>query len=310
MYTEEEVKEIQELLSGKRILSDSEISMIKIEVDGKQIPNFLVSFLGLVATNQDLYKKISGDSRAKQYSLFGFFPESFDLAYGSETSPSISFESGNRGVIAIIKHPTKNIVIKPIQNSRENEIAGIAAELEVGPKQYTTLDGFLTEQFIEGDLFPRMQEDKRYTDSMYRIGRRIGDIFKKLHSREIYYNDTNLTDDLGRSHVIIPQTLSAVLFDYGVALKLDRHPNLSDEEVFNFARTTPPENMFLEVQPSKEKVDALVQRYRPKVQNMTQEQIMARDLEFIDEGLKFARFRLGAHIVEPFLRGFKETYFN
>ena len=57
MYTEE-VKEIQELLSGKRRLSDSEISMVKAEVGGKQIPNFLAPFLGLVATHQDLYKKI------------------------------------------------------------------------------------------------------------------------------------------------------------------------------------------------------------------------------------------------------------
>ena len=309
MYTKQEVNEVQDLLSSKRKLSEPEIRILQEQFAGKQIPQFMLPFLGLFATNPDLYEKISGDRRVEKYSLFGFFPESFDIVYGNEKSPEISFEGRNRGIVAIIKHPAKNIVIKPMQNSRENEVAGIAAELEVGPRQYRTLDGFLTEQFVEGDLFSRLTEEKKSRDSVYLIGRRLGEILKKLHSKGIYYNDAILTDDSGRSHLIVPETMHAILFDYGVAIKLDKHPNLSDEEVFNYARTFPVENMFLSLTPTKEKIDALVQNYRPKIKRLTKEQIMGRDLDFVDEGLGFAGIRLGNHIIEPFIKGFKETYF-
>ena len=35
---------------------------------------------------------------------------------------------------------------------------------------------------------------------------------------------------------------------------------------------------------------------------------MARDIDFINEGLAFATYRLGNHIVKPFLKGFNESY--
>ena len=308
MYTEEELREVRDTLTGKRRLSNQEIEILRSEFGDKQIPNYLYPFIGIFATNPDLYKKISGDVRIQKYSLFGFFPETFDLVYGSEVSPEISFGGGNRGLVGIIKHPTKKVVVKPTQNSREQEVAQIADELGVGPKQYESIDGFLTEQFVEGESFSRLKGDRTSADNVYPLGRRIGQILSKLHSREIYYNDTILTDDLGRSHVIVPETSSAVLFDYGVALRLNMHPNLTDEEVFNFARTLPMVGMFLEAQPSEEQVQALVQEYRPKLQIAPKEQIIARDIDFINEGLTFATYRLGNHIVEPFLSGFKETY--
>lgn len=308
MYTEEELREVRDTLTGKKSLSNQEIKILRNEFGNKQIPNYMYPFVGLFATNPDLYRKLSGDERLQKYSLFGFFPETFDLIYGSEVLPEISFDGGNRGIVGIIKHPIKKVVIKPTQNSREHEVAQIADELGIGPKQYQSLDGFLTEQFVEGNLFSTLRGDRTSADNMYNVGRRMGEILTKLHSREIYYNDTILTDDFGRSHVIIPEISPAILFDYGIALRLDKHPNLTDEEVYNFARTLPMVSMFLGMQPSKEQAQALVQEYRPKLQIATKEQIIARDIDFINEGLTFATYRLGDRVVEPFLRGFKETY--
>lgn len=308
MYTEEELKEVRDTLTRKRRLSDQEIETLRNEFGGKQLPNYMCPFVGLFVTNPDLYRKISVDERVQKYFLFGFFPETFELVYGSEVSPEISFDGGSRGLIGIIKHPSKRVVIKPTQNSREHEVVQIVDELRVGPKQYASLDGFLTEEFIEGELFSRLRGDKTSADRIYHLGRRMGEVLSKLHSREIYYNDTILTDDLGRSHVIVPETSPAVLFDYGVAVRLDRHPNLTDEEVYNFARTLPLVGVFLGMQPSQELVQALVQEYRPKLQIATKEQIIARDIDIINEGLAFAICRLGNHIVEPFLEGFEETY--
>ncbi|MBI2657923.1 hypothetical protein HYX08_04485 [Candidatus Woesearchaeota archaeon] len=308
MYTEEELGEVRDTLAGKRKLSTQEIEILRNEFRDNQIPKWMYPFVGLFATNLDLYRKISGDARAQKYSFFGFFPETFDLVYGSEVSPEISFDGGNRGLVGIIKHPTKKVVVKPTQNSREQEVAQIADELGIGPKQYTSISGFLTEQFVEGELFSMLRGDRTSADNIYHLGRRMGEILSKLHSREIYYNDDILTDDLGRSHVIIPETSPAVLFDYGVALRLDQHPDFSDEEVYNFARTLPMVGMFLGREPSQEQVQSLVQEYRPKLQIATKQQIIARDINFINGGLTLATYRLGNHIVEPFLRGFKETY--
>src|SRR3989338_8404168 len=193
MYTKEELREVQDTLAGKRRLSNQEIELLRNEFGDKQIPNYMYPFVGIFATNPDLYRKISEDERVQKYSLFGFFPETFDLVYGSEVSPEISFDSGNRGLVGIIKHPTKKVIIKPTQNSREQEVAQIADELGVGPKQYTSLDGFLTEEFIEGGLFSKLRDDRTSNDNMYNIGRRMGDILSRLHSRDVYYNDTILT---------------------------------------------------------------------------------------------------------------------
>jgi len=308
MYTEEELKAVRDTLTGKRRLSNREIETLRTEFKDKQLLPYIFPFIELFATNPELYRKISADERVEKYSLFSFFPETFELVYGSEVSPEISFDGGNRGLIGIIKHPTKSVVVKPTQNSREQEVAQIADELGIGPKQYVSLDGFLTEQFVEGKPFSRLDGDRTSADRIYSLGRRIGEILLKLHSRDIYYNDTILTDDFGRSHVIVPETAPAVLLDYGVALRLDRHPNLTDEEVFNFARTLPMVTMLLGTRPLKEEVQSLVQQYRPKLQTATREQILARDIGFINEGLTFAVYRLGNHIVQPFLRGFNETY--
>ena len=153
MYTEEELREVRDILTGKRRLSSQEIEILRNEFGDKQIPNYMYPFVGLVVTNPDLYRKVSGDERTQKYSLFGFFPETFELVYGSEVSPELSFDGGNRGLVGIIKHPTKKVVVKPTQNSREQEVAQIANELGIGPKQYASIDGFLTEQFVEGELF-------------------------------------------------------------------------------------------------------------------------------------------------------------
>ena len=134
----------------------------------------------------------------------------------------------------------------------------------IGPKQYVSLDGFLTEQFVEGELFSRLRGDRTSSDNIYNIGRRMGEILSRLHSRDIYYNDTILTDDLGRSHVIVPEASPAFLFDYGVALRLNGHPNFTDEEVSmikSFSKILPEEKS---LQMLKSLIDAQYQmRYSP-----------------------------------------------
>lgn len=284
MYTKEEIKQIQELFSRKRIPSEKDDS---------------------------LKEKILKDEKAKTYGYYGFFPETYDMVYNSDVLPEIYFDGESRGTIALIKNSNKKVAIKPLQNSRENEIAKIAGDLGIGPKQFDTLDGFLTEEFIEGELFSRLTKENLSDDNIYILGKRVGEILLKLHSNDIYYNDTILTNDLGKSHLFVPNNKSAMLFDYGKAIRLDKFPKLSDEEIFNYAVTLPLVNMslYLEEKLTKEKRNEIVNKFKSILLG-SKEQIMQRDLDFISEGLYFANGRLGKDITEPFLKGFKETYIN
>jgi UDP-galactopyranose mutase len=81
-------------------------------------------------------------------------------------------------------------------------------------------------------------------------------------------------------------------------------------DIKHFARTLPMINMFLDSRPSKEQAKALIKKYRTELETSTKEQIMSRDIDFIYEGLKFALYKLGNHIIEPFLKGFDEIYFT
>lgn len=316
MYTEEEIKEIRELTKPKQ-LSSEQTAAIKTKFGAKKIPGHIFPFIRLFATNPDLYNRITEDERAKEYSIYGFFPETYGMVYGSEISPQIDSANGNRGLTILIMHPTKNIAIKPIQNSLECEVAQIAHELEVGPRQYQSLEGFITEDFIKGEFFSMLGKERLSNENIYKIGLRMGDILHKLHGRQVYYNDTTLSDDNSKSHLIVPKDpLSSILIDYGVALRLDNHPNLTDEQIFNYARTLPQVKLFLQLQQAqhgfipKEFIESTVMEYKPEILQSTIEKIMQRDSDFINEGFWLASMNLGKNISEPFLSGFKETYYS
>ncbi len=304
MYTEKEIAEIQEIILGKRVFSPEENERLTRALPA--IPQFLNPFIGLLVTNPDLYQKLAEDELiAKMYSAYAFFPETFELVFYRNVKPEISFGIANRGIIAIIKHPEKEIVIKPYQSPKEPTIAQIADELEVGPKQLQTLEGFITEQFVKGKLFSRINASN---DAIYEIGRRVGSILSSLHSRGICYNDTILCDDFKKSHLIIPETSPAILFDYGVAISTHNHPDYTDEDVFNFAKTLPEVNVQIGNMPSIEQIQFIIQYFRPILQSASKEEILGRDINFLNEGLSFASRNLGNHIVSAFATGFNETY--
>ena len=53
MYSEMEVKEIQDAFTGKRNLSEAEYISLKTKLEGKNVPRFLHPFIGLHETNPD-----------------------------------------------------------------------------------------------------------------------------------------------------------------------------------------------------------------------------------------------------------------
>ncbi|MDP3728728.1 MAG: hypothetical protein Q8R18_04720 [bacterium] len=301
-YTEEEVKFIREAFIQKDISQEDITSFLSLG----EVPKYLLSFLPLFSHHRDLFEKIRADEKVQRYSFLGFFPESFPLVYENETLPELSFTRGNRGFVYLFSHPTKKFVIKPFQSKRERNIAVIAERLGVGPKQYNSLEGFLTEELVDGNLFSQLKEEKTSPEQMYSLGRRVGEILFSLHKEGIFYNDTILSDDYGRSHVLVPEQSPAKLFDYGVAVQIGKDKIWNDDEVYDYARTLPMINAFFSG--SVEERKHLIEQFRPEVEFLSAEDILRRDISFIFEGLHFAEYRFCRLISEPFLKGFKEVY--
>ena len=314
MYTEQEIQEIQKAITKDRRLTEEETELLVTDFNNN-VPGYIIlfakSFLNLRKDNPELYRKVIDDEKIQSYSLLGFFPETFDLVYNNGNIgpyPKLGIAQGNRWFAALLIHPEKDIVIKPLQSDNEKEIANIASQLDIGPKQYRTLEGFLTEEFVKGTSFPNLVNGELSPDNMYKTGRNLGNVLRSLHSKEIYYNDVILTDDFGKSHLIVQQNDKIKLIDYGVAIQTDKHPNYTDEEIFNFARTLPMIAFFHGSQCTSEEKNRLIDQFRPMMQESTKEEIKSRDYNFVLEGLSLAEIRFNKRISEPLLKGFNETY--
>ena len=297
-YSEEEIQQIREALSGKSDLRSKEIPK-------RSLPPYLKPFHQLAPIYPDLYRKISKDEKAKQFSLYGFFPEAFDVVYNDDLPAQLVFRNGSRGRVAILLHPSKKIVIKRIQNSREHEIVQLAYDLGVGPKQYPTIDGYLTEEFKDEPIFSSLDLRKEPSERIYLIGIRVGEILSLLHKNDIFYNDAILPDPLGNSHLVVPELSPAILIDYGVSIRLDNFPRLSDEEILNFFRTMPGGGIAIYL--DAKEMDIFLQKSR---QNMpsTKEQVMATDIFRLYEQLSSVKRRVGYPAADTIAKGFEASY--
>ena len=266
----------------------------------------------------------------------------------------MTFDGRTRGRVAIFRfqEPSENpgLVVKPLQSRREGEIAQLAGAAQVGPTQYPSLAGFITEEFVPGVFFTDLAT-KRIADGgngnadndndndaiMYRIGRNLGGMLARLHRQQIYYNDATLSDPAGRSHLIVPPDWAVNasgnapggnvgsdinqsdaandnaeygcrLIDFGVSLRLDNHPRLEPEEVYNFVRTLPEFRLFSGMGLGGPELGRFLEQYRQRLAGVSKEAILNRDLRFVDEGLRLAARRLGDSIQAPFRAGFGEAY--
>ena len=307
MYDDLELTQIQDIITGKIKPDEDQLSHLRERFNSDSDDLELGSNILLAELNPDLFEKVSRDPMARKCAQYAFFPASFPLFYESEIEPTVSVDQGNRGYIILIKHPEESIVIKPCQNSREPKVAKIAAELGVGPHQLPSLDGFLTEEMIEGIFFSKFLDSD--ADTIYTIGRRMGTILSKLHQQNILYNDTTLTDNFGRSHLFVRDGQPDILFDYGVTLLFD-HDTLTDEEAFNLARTLPHNNMMLEFSGGKnlDLNNKITKEGHRMFSEMDIVDLLQRDLSIMDEGIYFALNRSSRFEDKQFLRGFEETY--
>jgi len=117
-----------------------------------------------------------------------------------------------------------------------------------------------------------------------------------------------LSDPRGRSHLLVDADGSCRLIDFGISELLDRHPDLSREEVHNFVRTLPMYRVFRGMAEDESHADRFLAEYAKKLAVASKSEITSRDLTFVQEGLMMAARRMGERIMGPVREGFVRAY--
>ncbi len=279
-----------------------------VGVMGTLPPEWMQPFWKLSDLEPGLFSRVSDDPWVVRLAQYAFFPPVLEWREQGGTIPQIRITGRTRGPAAILRSGTEAIVIKPFQNTREDEIARAAAEVRVGPAQLPSLPGYLTEQFAEGNFFTDLPPERRDEDAMRAVGLNLGGMLRRLHDAGIYYNDATLADPEGRSHLIVSDDGDCTLIDFGVSLLVSRHPDYTREEVHNFVRTMPMYRIMSGMADGRAEMDEFLAEYARKMAQATPQDIMARDLKFAQQGLSIAARRMGEGIIEPIRDGFVEGY--
>ena len=258
-----------------------------------------------------LWKLLGEDQRFERFSVYGLFPASYDLVYGSESAGvDIRYDGRTRGRVAIITGRPRGqdiaIVIKPCQSPGESEIAKIAGDLGLGPRQLPSIDGFLTEEFVHGPFLTNLSPEEATTERMHGIGYELGAALSRLHAAGICYNDATVSDPDGRSHTILASGGGIRIIDFGVALLLRDHPaNLTFHDAYNAARTDPMFRLFRQMSSGGDS-DALarfINDYGRRLAQQSVEEIQSRDWRIAEEGASVVAARYGAAAADALRAG-------
>jgi hypothetical protein len=263
--------------------------------------------------NPLLEDKLNSDENLRKYGQYAFFPELYNRIYNQNEDITVDFCNGTRGTGIIFEDSSGKFVIKPVQRglsttlpeeADEPKIAEFAGSINLGPKQYQTLKGYIKEEFLEGYSFPKLPPEKITKDNIYKYGLELGAGMRKMHENDFCYNDTMITDDFGKSHIIITEN-GLRLIDYGAAISLKDHPEYTYERAFNYGRTLPQEQMFIYLMNSEEQIMDFSKRYQKAMRSMSKEEILMSDDYFVRAGVFFwRRNSLG----DLFLEGFNSEY--
>ncbi len=322
-YTGRELNRLRSVISRLRSLSDDDLRRVEQAVEEGRCPPCLVPFWSLStsgsrdAFDAGLYRKLAADPLVADYSCYAFLPPIYTRLYDKGERPQVHFDGRTRGRVALFKFPSGDgYAIKPLQSRKEPEIAHLAGDAGVGPRQYPSVEEFLTEELVDGRFFTELTREEVSDDLMVQIGSRLGSMLAALHGAGIYYNDATLSDPEGRSHLLVrlpgssqeEDALVCRLIDFGVSVLLDNFPTLEMEEVFNMARTTPEYRILCRMGLRGQEFRRFLAQYRQRLAATSREEILSRDLRFTEEGLQQAAARMGSWIIDPFRQGFTEGY--
>ena len=300
-YDGSQLAEIRKTIAGLARLTPDGIAVRDTAVADGKCSVALWPLWPLALTDPVLWSTVVADERIGEFSVYGLFPATYDLVNSDEGSAArVRYDGRTRGRVAIISgqrdgHPV-NVVVKPCQSRRETEIAAIAGSLGVGPEQLPTIDGFITEEFVDGEFLTDMSPSRATPERMRELGVALGDAIRSLHGAGICYNDATISDPDGRSHLIVQSDGSIRLIDFGVALLLDNHPaGLSFQDAYNAARTDPMFRLFRQMSDGADDaaLGKFIADYGSQLSHQTVAEVQARDWRIADEGATMIASRFG-----------------
>ena len=318
VYSQTELAQIQRAIAPPPPPPPAEF----VGVMGTLPPEWMQPFWKLSDLEPNLFSRVSEDPWVVSLAQYAFFPPVLEWRERGLPIPRLRMTGRTRGPAAILRSVGEAIVIKPFQNTREAEIARVAAEVNVGPAQLPSLPGYLTERFAEGEFFTDLPPERRDPSTssgratLRAVGLSLGGMLRRLHDAGVYYNDATLADPEGRSHLIVAPVSPeppvegrlCTLIDFGVSLLVSHHPDYTREEVHNFVRTLPMYRIMAGMAENRAEMDDFLAQYARQMAQATPEDIMARDLKFAQQGLSIAARRMGEGIIAPIREGFVEGY--
>ena len=296
-YSDSQLSSIREVLSGLPALTPEGIRERDAAVFASQCPERLWPLWPLAGMDGDLWALLLDDDRVERFSVYGLFPVTYPMVYGPDSEhAAIRYDGRTRGRVAIVSGLTSTVVVKPCQSTREVEIAAIAGDLGVGPAQLPTIDGFITEEYVDGPFLTQLEAGDATPERMHAVGAALGESLHRLHAAGVCYNDATISDPEGRSHLILRPDGQIRLIDFGVALLLDNHPeSLAFEDAWNAARTDPMFRLFRQMTGGGD-ADALgrfVSDYGRRLAGQAVEEIQQRDWRIAEEGVSVIAGRYG-----------------
>mgnify|MGYP000191260214 FL=1 len=199
-------------------------------------------------------------------------------------------------------------VIKPLESPAEKNIAVLASGLSIGPKQHKSKKGYLQEEFINGTPLLNLEDVKCTPEFMESLGKKFMKALRYLHEKNILVNDQILTDDFGKSHMIIDINENVRFIDFGASINIESFPDISNDEVFSLMRTDPYMMFQIDdiLSADEEEKNKKIRGYRDHVlsQYKTKEDIIRwKDMQLLNEGFMFLQHRLPN--VHSFIKGIK-----
>ena len=286
---------IRAVIAGLTGLTHEDIAERDAAVRDGRCPEPLWPLWPLARQDRTAWAALVDDERIPRFSVYGLFPATHGWVYGDEAANvSIRYDGRTRGRVAIISgicgYATRGIVVKPCQSPSEAEIATIAGDLELGPRQYRSIDGFLTEECVDGQFLTDLNPEDASPERVRVIGERLGTMLSHLHRAGICYNDATVADPDGRSHIIVLPDGDIRLIDFGVALLLRDHPaNLTFHDAYNAARTDPMFRLFRQMTSGADPdtLGRFVADYGRRLSRQSAKEIQERDWRIADEGISF-----------------------
>lgn len=265
------------------VFSEQEVLELRQGIAGKGMPN------------PSLMEKIQADPLVAECSVIMFFPVICERILQTSERPTIEpVNAGTRERVIKAVFEDGAYIIKSLENSQEPAVAKLMAEIGVGPEQFQSIEGYITERFVEGQAVNRIESDKCTPEYMDKLGFDIGEAVKKIHEKGILINDQLLSDDFGKSHTIVGLDGKICFVDFGASVDLNNFPEISDEAVRLIIRSDAYASLKLGML-SEQDLPAFIDHYRQNVLSRykTKEEVIDRyDGQLIGEGFSFLSQRV------------------